>query len=143
MFGGIIFFLNMSLIPYVMEGKREGEAFAYSFRGDVLALSARFVTGHKDVLLHAVNSYRTAILKVGKWPETVLDDPKLSLLPDLKARIESLSEIDGDLFKLLRTVISEYRKSLMELSKEGWVNRAEIEELLFELNVREFREDLA
>jgi hypothetical protein len=30
----------------------------------------------------------------------------------------------------------------MELSKEGWVNRTEIEELLLELNVKEFREDL-
>jgi hypothetical protein len=108
-----------------------------------LALSARFVTGHKDVLLHAVNSYRAAILKSDKWPEVVLDDPTLSLLPDLKARIESSSEIDGDLFKLLRTVVSEYRKSLMELSKERWAKREEIEELLLELNIREFREDLA
>jgi hypothetical protein len=125
-----------------MEGKRQGEAFAYPFRCDVLALSARFVAGHKDVLLNAVDSYRAAILKAGKWPETVLDDPELSLLPGLKARIESFSEIDGNLFKLLRTVVSEYQKSLMELSKEGWVNRAEIEELLLELNVKEFREDL-
>jgi arginine decarboxylase-like protein len=107
-----------------------------------LSLSARFVTAHKDVLLNAVNSYRAAILKADKWPQTVLDDPKLSLLPDLKARIESSSEIDHDPLKLLSTIVSEYQKSLMELSKERWANRQEVEELLFELNVREFREDL-
>jgi hypothetical protein len=107
-----------------------------------LFLSATFVKANEEILLHAVDSYRASVLKAVKWPQTVLDDPKLSLLPDLKAHIESSIEIKDDMFKLLRTIVNEYRRYLTDLIQESWANKEEIAKRRDELSERDFLEDL-
>jgi hypothetical protein len=105
-------------------------------------LSSDFVTKHKKLLLDAVEAYRATIVKAGKWSQAILDDPALSVLPDLKTQIESGNGVEDAPLNLLRVIVTHYQKYLADLANESWANKDEIEVWLKELKGRDFVEDL-
>ena len=105
-------------------------------------LSSEFVTKHKKILLDAVALYQTTIEK--KWSQVILENPDLSILPDLKRQIESSHEIEGAAIRLLQTAVAEYRKHLESLNKDSvpWVKMDNVNAQLQELDEQDFKEDL-
>lgn len=108
-----------------------------------MILSSEFVTKHNKLLLDALALYETTIEK--KWSRAILEDPELSILPELKGRIESYEEIEDVAFRLLQTAVTEYRKHLESLDKdsEPWVNMDKVRAQLHELAGQDFQEDLS
>jgi hypothetical protein len=127
-------------MTYVMSERVNGKATASVTRD--LLLSGEFVSKHKKLLLDAVEAYQAAIVKAGKWSQAILDDPALSILPELKTQIESGSDLEGAPLKLLPVIVTHYQKYLAELTNESWANKDEIELCLSELKGRDFVEDL-
>jgi hypothetical protein len=105
-------------------------------------LSSDFVTKHKKLLLDAVESYQATIVKAGKWSQAILDDPALSILPDLKTQIESGKAVEDAPLDLLQVIVTHYQKYLADLANESWANKNEIEVWLKELQGRDFVEEL-
>jgi hypothetical protein len=105
-------------------------------------LSTGFVSKHKKILLDAVALYQTTI--EGKWSQVILENPYLSILPDLKRQIESFHEIEGEALRLLQTAVAEYRKHLESLNKDSvpWVKMDNVKAQLQELDEQDFKEDL-
>ncbi len=104
--------------------------------------SKEFITKHNKLLLDAVALYQTTIEK--KWSKAILENPDLSILPDLKRQIESSREIEGAAFRLLQTAVAEYRNHLGSLDKnsEPWVNMDKVRAQLHELGGQDFKENL-
>jgi hypothetical protein len=48
-----------------------------------LSLSREFLTKHEKLLLDAVEAYESTIER--KWSRAILEDPALSILPDLNS----------------------------------------------------------
>ena len=104
--------------------------------------SNEFISKHNKLLLDAVALYQTTIEK--KWSKAILENPDLSILPDLKRQIESYHEIEGAAFRLLQTAVAEYRNHLGGLDKnsEPWVNMDKVRAQLVELGGQDFKENL-
>ncbi len=62
------------------------------------------------------------------WTAPYLDDPDLSLLRDLDSKIRNGKEIEGDMAKLLSTIVKGYCEFVKELKKEPWVNKKAVED---------------
>jgi hypothetical protein len=105
-------------------------------------LSSEFVTKHKKILLDAVALYQATIER--KWSQVILENPDLSILPDLKRQIESSHEIEGAALRLLQSAVAEYRKHLESLNKDSvpWVKMDNVKAQLQELDEQDFIEDL-
>ena len=107
-----------------------------------LTPSKEFITKHNKLLLDAVALYQTTIEK--KWSKAILENPDLSILPDLKRQIESSREIADAALRLLQTAVAEYRNHLGSLDKnsEPWVNMDKVRAQLHELGGQDFKENL-
>jgi hypothetical protein len=105
-------------------------------------LSSEFVAKHKRILLDAVALYQATIER--KWSQVILENPDLSILPELKRQIESSHQIEDAALRLLQTAVAEYRKHLESLNKDSvpWVKMDNVKAQLQELDEQDFQADL-
>lgn len=98
-----------------------------------LIVSSENVVQYRNLFLHAIKWYKDSISQGKWWAERYLDTD-LSLLPDLDSKITNDKEIEGDVAKLLRTVIKGYRNFVQELKTEPWVNEKAVKDELSQLD---------
>lgn len=86
--------------------------------------------------MNAIRSYEKSFVEEGKWGRESLNDPELSVLPDLKNRVALSKEIESHFYSLLKATLAAHRDYLEKLKKldEPWCNKAAVDSRLSEID---------
>jgi hypothetical protein len=92
-------------------------------------LSSEHVEAFRELFLDAIDWYENTQISDGEKPE--FENPKYSLLNDLKVKVETKQELsskDRDLVKLLEAMLPDYHKHLLQLKQKPWSRKETVEE---------------
>jgi hypothetical protein len=92
------------------------------------------VEAFRELFLDAINWYENTQVPDEEKPE--FENPKYSLLNDLKAKVERTQELspkDSELVKLLEAIVSDYYKHLLQLKQKPWSRKESVEDRIDEV----------